>query len=189
MKQISAHVAEGVRLRKDLGAAIRSLTTSATVLAALALVAFAEDWPQFRGPNATGVSTSDKPLPTEFSLEQNLRWSVKLGDGIGSPIVVGGKVYATAMTGEQKLGVFAFDAASGKAIWKREFDTGKLPRITPPNSHASSTPASDGKRVYVHFSTLGLLALDANTGELVWEYKLPLPAYLMDWGSGSSPIV
>ena len=158
-------------------------------LALIPAIATAEDWPQFRGPNASGVSTEGKPLPTEFSLEQNLRWSVKLGDGIGSPIVVGGKVYATAMTGDEKLGVFAFDAATGKEIWRSEHDTGKLPRITPPNSHASSTPASDGKRVYVHFSTLGLLALDAATGELAWEHKLPLPAYLMDWGSGSSPIV
>lgn len=158
-------------------------------LALLAASAAAEDWPQFRGPNASGVSTSDKPLPAEFSQEQNLRWSAKLGDGIGSPIVVGGKVYVTAMTADEKLGVFAFDAATGKEIWKSEFDTGKLPRITPPNSHASSTPACDGKRVYVHFSTLGLIALDSATGELAWQHKLPLPAYLMDWGSGSSPIV
>jgi outer membrane protein assembly factor BamB len=158
-------------------------------LALLPIIVAAEDWRQFRGPNASGVSTSDLPLPSEFSQEQNLRWSAKLGDGIGSPIVVGGKVYATAMTGDEKLGVIAFDAATGKEIWKTEFDTGKLPRITPPNSHASSTPASDGKRVYVHFSTLGLLALDAATGELAWEHKLPLPAYLMDWGSGGSPIV
>jgi outer membrane protein assembly factor BamB len=159
------------------------------VLTWLPVVAAGEDWPQFRGINSAGVSTADKRLPTEFSQEQNLRWSVKLGDGIGSPIVAGGKVFATAMTGDAKLGVFAIDAAAGKEIWKREFDTGKLPRITPPNSHASATPACDGQRVYVHASTLGLIALDAATGQLAWEHKLPLPAYLMDWGSGSSPIV
>jgi outer membrane protein assembly factor BamB len=152
-------------------------------------IASGEDWPQFRGPNASGVSESKKPLPTEFSLTQNLAWSAKLGDGIGSPIIVAGKVYVTGMTAEQKLGVFAFDAATGKELWKREFDTGKLPRITPPNSHASSTPASDGKRVYVHFSTLGLLALDAATGKDEWRFEMPLPAYLMDWGAGGSPIV
>lgn len=151
--------------------------------------ATAEDWPQFRGENASGVSKSNKPLPTTFSQTENLLWSARLGDGIGSPIIVQGKVYCTAMIGEQKLGVFAFDAASGKQLWSSDFETGKLPRITPPNSHASSTPASDGKRVYVHFSTLGLLALDCGTGQLAWKRPLPLPAYLMDWGAGASPIV
>jgi outer membrane protein assembly factor BamB len=155
----------------------------------LQAVARGEDWRQFRGPNASGVSASSKPLPTEFSLTENFGWSVKLGDGIGSPIIVAGKVYATAMTGDEKLGVFAFDTKTGKELWKHEFATGKLPRITPPNSHASATPASDGKRIFVHFSTLGLIALDAATGETAWKFPLPLPAYLMDWGSGASPIV
>ena len=45
------------------------------------------------------------------------------------------------MTGPQKFAVFCHDAATGKQLWKRELDTGRLPRITPPNSHASSTPA------------------------------------------------
>ncbi|QDU31528.1 Quinoprotein ethanol dehydrogenase precursor [Anatilimnocola aggregata] len=154
-----------------------------------ATVATAEDWPQFRGVNSSGVSTAAKPLPTTFSTTENQLWSAKLGDGIGSPIIVDGKLYVTGMTGDQKLGVFSLDAVTGKELWKREFDTGKLPRITPPNSHASSTPACDGKRVYVHFSTLGLFALDAATGADIWKYPLPLPAYLMDWGSGASPIV
>lgn len=149
----------------------------------------AEDWPQFRGINASGVSTSSKKLPTEFSLEKNLRWSMRLGDGVGCPIVAGGRVFVTAMTAEKTFSVFAFDAASGKKLWQRDFETGKLPRITPPNSHASSTPASDGQRVFVYFSTLGLLALDAQSGEQTWQRSLPTPSYLMDWGAASSPIV
>ena len=116
------------------------------------LIFHAEDWPQFRGVNGTGISTS-KNLPTEFSADNKVSWRAKLGDGVGSPIVMKGRVFTTAMVGERKCGVFAFDAASGKALWKTEFDTGTLPRITPPNSHASSTPAADAERVYVHFST------------------------------------
>jgi outer membrane protein assembly factor BamB len=85
--------------------------------------------------------------------------------------------------------VHAFDAATGAPKWRTEFETGTLPRITPPNSHASSTPATDGERVYVHFSTIGLLAFDAATGKEAWRYSMPRPAYLMDWGAATSPIV
>lgn len=154
----------------------------------LAVTAHAEDWPQFRGINGSGASASKK-LPQTFSGESNVAWKANLGEGIASPVVKQGRLYATAMISGEKLGVFGLDAASGKHLWKSEFETGKLPRITPPNSHASSTPATDGERVYVYFSTLGILALDANTGAEVWRYSMPKPAYLMDWGAASSPIV
>jgi outer membrane protein assembly factor BamB len=154
----------------------------------LAAPAAADDWPQFRGPNASGVSSS-KNLPTEFSESENVLWKADLGEGIASPIIVGGKVFSTAMTAPTTFAVFAHDAATGKQLWKRDLATGPLPRITPPNSHASSTPASDGQRVYVYFSTIGLLAFDAATGADAWKHPLPKPAYLMDWGTASSPIV
>lgn len=153
------------------------------------VLCWAEDWPQFRGPNSSGVSASKFSVPTEFSFEKNVAWSVKLGDGIGSPIIFGGRCYSTAMTGDEQLSVFCFDVLTGEQLWKRDFATGKLPRITPPNSHASSTPCTDGKRVYVHFSTLGIVALDCLSGEEAWRYALPKPAYLMDWGAAMSPIV
>ena len=43
----------------------------------------ADDWPQFRGPNCSGVSTSTKPLPIEFSATAGVALSVEVGDGIG----------------------------------------------------------------------------------------------------------
>ncbi len=148
----------------------------------------AEDWPQFRGPNCSGVSTS-RSLPVEFSSLDKVRWEVTLGDGIASPIIRAGKVFSTAMTGPRTFTVFCHDAATGQPIWKRDLETGPLLRITPPNSHASSTPATDGQRVYVYFSTLGLVALDAADGREVWKRPLPRPVYLMHWGAGMSPIV
>lgn len=156
-----------------------------------ASLASADDWPQFRGPNASGVSTETNPLPTEFSTEDgtNIAWSVKLGDGIACPIVVGDRCITTAMSGDETFTMLAYDTASGRELWKTDLATGKLPRITPPNAHASSTPCSDGKRVYAHFSTLGLIALDIETGKLEWKFLLPKPAYLMDWGAAMSPIV
>jgi outer membrane protein assembly factor BamB len=93
------------------------------------------------------------------------------------------------MVGPQRFAVVCFDAAGGKEQWRREMDTGPLPPITPPNSHASSTPAADAERVYVYFSTLGLMAFDAADGKPVWRVPLETPQYLMDWGAATSPIV
>lgn len=150
----------------------------------------ADDWPQFRGPNATGVSLSTKPLPVRFSAEENVRWSIPLGDGVASPIVVGGRVYVTAMSDANVISVYCLAARSGELLWRQDLPMGeKLPAITPPNSHASSTPACDGQRVYVYASTLGLLALSVDDGRVVWRHQLPLPQYLMDWGAAGSPIV
>jgi len=149
----------------------------------------ADDWPQFRGLNSSGVASSEKPLPAEFSFEDKVAWSAKLGDGIGSAVIAEGKTFVTGMTGDEQFTVFAFDAAGGKELWRRDLPTGKLPRITPPNSHASSTPCTDGKRLYCYFSTVGLVALDAADGRELWRFKLPKPAYLMDWGAAMSPVV
>lgn len=146
------------------------LVLGLAVLAGLTDGVRGEDWPQFRGLNASGVSSSPVRLPVEFSFEHKMRWQAQLGDGVSCPIVSRGRVFATGMADElRKLAVMAFDAADGAPLWRREFDVGKLPRITPPNSHASSTPATDGERVYVYFSTLGLLALDAKSGDQLWH--------------------
>lgn len=163
------------------------LLVSAFSLVLLASPGLAEDWPQFRGLNASGVSSSTS-LPTEFSAK-TARWKATLGDGVSCPVVCAGRVFNTAMTGPETFSVFAHDAATGKPLWKTDFATGRLPRITPPNSHASSTPAVDGDRICVYFSTLGLLALDVATGKELWRHPLPRAAYLMDWGTASSPII
>src|SRR5690348_3423113 len=78
-----------------------------------------EDWPQFRGPNCTGISSSSLPLPTHFTDRENVRWSVKIGDGIGSPVVAAGRVFVSAMTADQTVSLFAFDADSGRQLWRR----------------------------------------------------------------------
>lgn len=149
----------------------------------------ADDWPQFRGPNCTGVSTSKDPLPEKFSATENVRWSSRLGDGIGSPVVAAGRVFATAMTGPETVSLMGFDAASGKKLWQRDWATGPLAEIHKTNSHASTTPAADAERVYFYFSTLGLLAVNAATGEDAWQFPLPTPFFVFKWGPGMSPVL
>ncbi|HIF34524.1 MAG TPA: serine/threonine protein kinase [Planctomycetes bacterium] len=165
-------------------------TLTSIILLSLNSTARGEDWGQFRGPNASGVSTESDNPPVEFSATDNVRWSVELGKGVACPIVASGRCVTTMLTKDNKFIVMALDAKNGKRLWRREFDAGsKLPEITPPNQHASSTPAANSERVFVHFSTLGMLALNAKTGELLWQHKLPAPFYLMGWGAANSPIL
>jgi outer membrane protein assembly factor BamB len=154
-----------------------------------------EDWPQFRGLNCSGVSLSKKALPAQFSATENVVWSAHLGEGIGSPTVADGRVFSTAMEGEtpeeRRFVVSCFAAATGKLLWRREFDAGPepLPPIVEVNSYASASAAADAERVYVYFTRIGLAALDTRDGNTVWQLKLPEPFFIFDWGPGMSPVL
>jgi outer membrane protein assembly factor BamB len=147
----------------------------------------ADDWPQFRGPNCTGISQTTKSLPVEFSATKNVRWSCELGDGVGCPVVAAGRVFVSGQVDESTIGLFAFDAQSGAELWKRTWDTGALAEVHLTNSHSSTTPAADAERVYFYFSTLGMIAVDAQTGKDVWHRELPTPFFVFKWGPAMSP--
>jgi outer membrane protein assembly factor BamB len=151
--------------------------------------ACADDWPQFRGPNSCGIAPTAKGLPVTFSSTENVRWSADVGDGVGGAAVVAGRAFVAGMTAKQTVSLFAFDAATGKKLWQRDWPTGELPEVHQTNSHASSTPVADAERVYFYFSSLGLLAVDARTGRDVWRQSLPVPFFVFKWGAGMSPVL
>ena len=161
------------------------------ILLAAATVASstAADWPQFRGPNCSGVAESEQPLPVEFSDSEKVAWSLDLGDGIGCPVVAAGRVFVSGMVDEQTVRLLCADASSGDVVWSRDLDTGPLPEIHLTNSHASTTAAADDEHVYFYFSSLGMMALDARTGEIEWQTKLPVPYFVFKWGAGMSPVL
>lgn len=148
-----------------------------------------DDWPQFRGPNCTGIYEGKAPLPTTFSATENVAWSADVGEGVGGAIVADGRVFVGGMTKPDTVSLFAFDAATGKSLWRRDWVVGELPEIHHTNSHSSVTPAADSNRVYFYFSTLGMLAVDAKTGADAWKYELPVPFYVFKWGAGMSPVL
>ncbi len=147
------------------------------------------DWPQFRGPNATGISTTAIALPEKFSATENVKWSAEVGDGVGSVVVAHGRSFVSAMTGPETVSLYAFETKTGKLLWRRDWPTGKMQEVHKTNSQASSTPAADESRCYFYFSTLGLRAVDAKTGTDVWHYSVPTPFFVFKWGPGMSPVL
>jgi outer membrane protein assembly factor BamB len=151
--------------------------------------AHGDDWPQFRGTNCSGVSKTSTPLPAQFSDTEHVKWSAKIGDGIGSPVIAAGRVFTSAMIDDKTVGLIAFDAASGEKLWTRSWPIGDVDEIHLTNSHAGTTPAADSERVYFYFSTLGMVGLNAATGEDIWRKELPVPYFVFKWGAGMSPVL
>ncbi len=163
--------------------------TLAGLMVLLAAPVFADDWPQFRGPNCSGYSPTTAKLPITFSNTENVKWSATLGDGIGCPVIADGRVFTSTMIDDQTVGLVAFDAASGEKLWTRSWPIGDADEIHSTNSHAGTTPAADAERVYFYFSTLGMVGLDAKTGVDVWQQPLPVPYFIFKWGAGMSPVL
>lgn len=173
-----------------VGRDIRYLVAGLFLLTAATISATqADDWPQFRGPNCSGMSSGTKSLPVKFSATENVRWSADIGEGVGGAVIVSGRVFVSAMTRPDTVSLFAFDADSGEKLWQRDWATGPLAEIHQISSQASATPAADNERVYFYFSTLGLIAVDATSGKDVWHQKLPTPFFVFKWGPGVSPVL
>lgn len=152
-------------------------------------VAAGDTWPQFRGPNCVGIASGGASLPEHFSETDNLAWQQTVGDGVGGAVVAAGRLFVSGMTSDDTVSLFAFESRGGDPLWRRDWPAGELPEIHKTNSHASTTPATDGERVYFYFSTLGLIAVDAATGEDVWHQELPIPFFVFKWGAGMSPVL
>ncbi|MEX2263959.1 MAG: PQQ-binding-like beta-propeller repeat protein [Bryobacteraceae bacterium] len=149
------------------------------------MLLLASDWPQFRGPNASGVS-QDTKLPVEFGPERNVVWRTALPPGHSSPSVAGDKIFLTAFENE-KLFTIAVDRATGRILWRREAPRPRKHELErPANSPVSASPVSDGRNVYVFFQDFGLLDYGPDGNE-VW--RMPLGPFNNPFGHGASPIL
>ncbi len=152
----------------------------------------AADWPWWRGPQRNGIADANQKPPVEFSDTQNVRWKAPLvGRGHGSATVVGKKVFiATADEKEQTQSVACFDRDTGKQLWLTEVHKGNFIKGgNNKSSHASSTPACDGERVFINFvnnNAVYTTALSIN-GKQLWQTKIA--DYVIHQGFGSSPAV
>ena len=184
----------------------------------------AENWPHWRGPASTGVST-ETGLPERWSDTENVAWKASVrGLGISSPIVWGDHVFVTSQigrsarragnhptlvqggnpseAGERALGggtapatgkvvflVTALSRVDGRKLWEYELPAeGQLAEVHDKHNLASSSPVTDGRRVYAWFGTGQIVSLDM-AGKLVWSRHLgnEYAPFNINWGHSSSP--
>jgi outer membrane protein assembly factor BamB len=148
------------------------------------LSAATPNWPQFRGPNASGVAEDARP-PVHFGSETNLRWKISAPPGISSPIVWGNRIFLTGFVDNQ-LVTLAYDADTGSELWRRVAPAEKIENCHQFSSPAASTPCTDGKRVYAYFGSFGLIAYDFE-GTEIW--RRPFERLPSKYGTATSPIL
>jgi hypothetical protein len=169
------------------------------VVAALATPALAQEWPGWRGPKGDG--TSDEPrFPLRWSATENVVWKVSVpGLGHSSPVVWGDRIFLTtcleqwtdkakkAGTGERRL--LCFDRRDGRQVWDRLVLTAPLERKHGLNNFASSTPVTDGRRVWAAFlndKEFSVYCYDLE-GNLAW--KAVPGTFYSPHGFCSSPVL
>jgi len=150
---------------------------------AIASPAFAENWPQWRGPRNDGTST-EKNLPSDWSDTKNVVWKAKMpGPGAATPCIWEDKIFLTAVE-KDKLVVFCI-GTDGKEKWKQEIGTGNKSARNDEGNSASASCSTDGKLVFA-FMGEGTLAAFTLDGEKKWsidtqkqygEYKIQFGAH------------
>jgi len=178
----------------------------------------AQNWPSFRGPNASGVAEGTNP-PTSWDLEktQNVLWKTNIpGLSHSSPIVWGNQVFViTAVSSDANASfkakdrgidlatddakhtwmIFALDKRNGRVLWTdKPYEGVPRARRHVKATQANSTPVTDGRYVVAVFGSEGLACYDTN-GKLLWKQDLGVlnPGLWDDkessWGHASSPII
>jgi len=149
-------------------------------------ICFADDWPQFRGPNRDGKSAETGLLKKWPQGGPKLLWSVEeLGIGFSSVAVANGFVYTTGMLNSEGF-LFAYDLASNLK-WKVSYG----PEWRRSHKGTRTTPTVDDGRVYV-FSGTGLLScFDAKTSKKIWQVDTlkKFEAKNIRWGMSGSPLI
>lgn len=197
---------------------MKHLTIAILFLVVSSITTYAQNWPSFRGPNASGVAEGTKPpLTWDVEKSQNVLWKTAIpGLSHASPVVWGNHVFViTAISSDPNTDfkakgrgiglanddvshtwmIFAIDKRNGQVLWSNKAYEG-VPRAKRhiKATQANSTPATDGRYVVALFGSEGLACYDMD-GKLQWKQDLGVlnPGLWDDknssWGHSSSPII
>jgi len=159
----------------------------ATILLLFSTGVFAENWPQWRGPQRNGVS-GETGLPLRWSPEDNISWKLPMPERSGStPIIWGERIFLSVGDGEG-LWLWCVGRETGEVAWKRALGAGN--RRQRKHTMSSPSPVTDGKSVYVLTGTGVLKGFDFGGREL-WSRDLQADygPFGLNWGYGSSPLL
>ncbi|MBI3875383.1 MAG: PQQ-binding-like beta-propeller repeat protein [Verrucomicrobia bacterium] len=164
---------------------------------------FADDWPQWLGPQRDGVWRETGILEKFPEAGPKVRWRKPVGKGYAGPAVVKGRVYVcdrvtegaprrndnfnrAQLPGTER--VLCLDEATGEILWKHEYD---CPYDLAYPSGPRTTPVVSGGKVYTLGAEGNLFCLDADKGTVFWshEFKKDFNARTPTWGFSANPLL
>ena len=145
------------------------LAATVLALATITLRGVGEDWPQWRGPNRTGIVPASS-APADWPAQLKKGWTVAVGEGYSSPVSGGGRVFVHSRRDPDEV-VTAIELATGKVVWEQKYAAPmtKNPYAKQMAKGPYSTPLYSEGRLYTLGTTAILSAWDASTGAVLWR--------------------
>lgn len=157
----------------------------AVLLFTLTTTALAGNWPGWRGPDGTGVTT-ETALPLTWSTTENVLWKIALPEpGNSTPIVWGGRIFLTQNVGTRRT-LMCLDRQNGKVLWQAGPEWTAEEKTHKANPYCAASPATDGERVVAWFGSAGLYAWDL-AGKELWHVDLGKQDHI--WGYAGAPVI
>ena len=187
----------------------------ALALTLVSAAAWTENWPRWRGPDATGVAPEGNP-PITWSETENVKWKVPMPDnGDCTPIIwedrifiqvavpmeegaeasrpnppeIEREIFMPKPTVPYDFRVMCLSREDGSVIWDNSVRK-EYPHegFHPSGSLASYSPVTDGEYVWFSFGTRGLHCFTVD-GEYKWSSELCVMYTLRAFGEGASPAI
>ena len=147
------------------------------------------DWPWWRGPARDGSADPAQSPPREWDETKNVAWkSPILGRGYGSVCLSGSKLFY--LTSEEESGsqtLVCLDRLTGQRQHETVVHASGGMRKNARSTAASTTPATDGKLVFVTLPNSDAIWLTAvrQDGAIAWQVRVS--DYVEHQGYGASP--
>jgi outer membrane protein assembly factor BamB len=159
-----------------------------TALLSSVLPISAEDWPQWRGPQRNGIS-AEKNWAFQWPEDgPKIAWKARVGLGYSGFVVADGRAFTVGHT-DGKDTVFAFNADTGKEVWKHSYPAELGDKYF--QGGTTGTPTVDGTNLYWLSRWGDLICFEAATGKIIWEKNIQKEtgAKIPDWGFTGAPYV
>ena len=150
------------------------------------------DWPQWRGPERTGISQETGLLKEWPKAGPKLLWQLNdIGEGYAMPAIVGGRLYIMSNRGMDNEFVQALSVEDGKQLWSTRVGNVGNPNQEPHYPMARSTPTTEGDVLYALGSDGDLVCMDMASGKIRWQKSLraDFDGKPGAWAYAESPLV